>query len=105
MRNEVYQELFWKHGFVKIVKLNDANHAANYLTKYIAKDFGEQTYLRSYSCSHNLRRPREVYDAFEQHRILHGVASQLYQLSISKEYENPYTTAKVRYYELLPVAT
>lgn len=53
--DRVYDVLnrLWGHGFLILKPVNDSEHAANYLTKYLSKDFddkrfyGRKKYLRS----------------------------------------------------------
>jgi len=50
----------WGNGFVKINQIKDDEHLANYLNKYITKDFKNGLYNRkSYFPSRKLLRPKE----------------------------------------------
>lgn len=51
-----------KFGFNSLGKIKDTDKVANYITKYITKDFGKDIELnhKSYYCSRGLKKPVEV---------------------------------------------
>lgn len=103
-RNEIFQKLYWPHGFVRIKKLHNPDHAASYLTKYFTKE-QKETHLRLYSCTHHLKRPAVLYDAYQQARFVEKILCGQYTFNVSKVYTNPYTGAEVLYYTFLPLQT
>jgi hypothetical protein len=65
----------WGNGFVKINKIKNDEHLANYINKYITKDFRNGLYNRkSYFPSRKLLRPRDIIEPIQVSDIRAKVA-------------------------------
>jgi hypothetical protein len=104
-KNETFAEMFWKHGFVRIKKLDNPEHTAFYFAKYFTKDMADYNFVRAYSCSRYLRRPEVIEDMVTVFGMLHEAIKRGYLMQTSKPYENPYTKSTTIYHELFPIQT
>lgn len=56
----IYNIKSYRLGFSTAVKIDDKQVVANYVTKYITKDFIKSFNQRRFACSRNLKRPSRI---------------------------------------------
>jgi len=100
-RNEYWQAMFWRHGFVKLVRTNNPNHTARYIGKYITKESKDaEPGKRLYNSSHDLAVPISTHQP-------HTIAEWLQKASASGflcrkvgEAEDKYNGTTIHYYRV-----
>lgn len=102
MTNEKWKQVFWNHGFVVAKKINNAQHCAFYIAKYITKDLITAKDIRSYTCSTNLNPPVESISADWINEQVQQAIDKGYKVYRSKPYSNPFTHNILTYVTLSP---
>lgn len=92
----------WKHGFIKIKRIDRISNIGAYVCKYLQKEMFDKRMFRKkkFFCSQNLTRPAEI--TGKSAKFFYEEAKENMKLLCEKEFENEYR-GKVVYkqYELI----
>lgn len=98
IRNKELQDI-WKHGFVRINKIDNVDNVGAYITKYMSKDFDLDNRLKGRKCyfsSRKLNKPKEIKEKDLVKSVLNSLQSRkpVYQNTFKNDYN---TTHYIQY--------
>jgi hypothetical protein len=79
----------WGNGFVDFKPVNDIEHAANYISKYMAKNFDEPRLdgKKKYFCSKGLKRPSVIRDQGRANAVIEDLSAEI--TKYEKDFDSP----------------
>jgi len=102
-RNEFWQQAFWKQGYVKLTRTNNANHTARYIGKYITKEAKEvQAGKRLYTSSHDLDVPVTTHNPQTIGEWIQKANDSGFLFRVTGQRSHKYEDTTITYYRVEP---